>query len=98
MMPLEDLTKISLVQGCGRATGSFKQYVDPDKEIRGIKKACPATFNLLPYSDQYFVPAGGANHDICSRANARENDVEHCFQRGEVYDDIRCAQAVGGYG
>ena len=84
MMPLEDLTKISLVQGCGRATGSFKQYVDPDKEIRRIKKACPAIFNLLSYSVQFFVLAGGADYDICSRVNARENVIEHCFWRGEV--------------
>jgi len=96
MMPLEDLTKISLVQGCGRAAGGLKQYVDSDKKIRGIKKAGTATFNFLSYFVQFFVPAGGADHDICSRANARENVVEHCFRCGEVEDDIDFAQALGG--
>src|SRR6266581_3208507 len=89
MMPLEDLTEISLVQGCCSSAGGLKQYVDPDKEIRRIKKACPATFNFLLYSVQFFVPAGGADHDICSRADARENVVEHCFWRGERSEERR---------
>ena len=84
MMPLEDLTEISLVQGCGGTAGGVKEYVDSDKEIGGIKKAGTATFNLLSYSVEFFVPAGGADYDICSRVNARENVIEHCFWRGEV--------------
>src|SRR5205823_15028959 len=96
VMPLEDLTEISVVQGCAGAAGGLKQYVDSDKKIRGIKKAGTATFNVLSYFVQFFVPAGGADHDICSRANARENVIEYCFWRGEVEDDVDLAQALGG--
>src|SRR5580692_3020181 len=76
VMPLEDLSRVIVAEGCCGSARHLEKKVYSDGEICCVNKSCAMILDRLLHPVQLRIPPGGANDHVFSRQRTRF-DVSH---------------------